>query len=320
MAANFESGITYGQKSWHEQEENRRADDIRRFSIVETIRGAKMDWRVSKHALAVATGDLAGTIAPMSYGIFRTDTWAQVGSVTQAYEVLQNEEIFAQFQPFADARQLAFESAGSLDGGRKIYVQARLCESDIDIGDNDVVRPYLLIASSHDRSISTHVGFTPQRVVCQNTLRMALGQDGYLRVRHRSGQKDSLALIMESIDLARADFAANCELYGKLKATPINHNDLRKYVRQVLDMDEVDADNSTCVKNQFEAILSKALFGKGQNADELSLWSAYNGVTEWITHNRQKNADPMKRNESNWFGSGAKLNDRALSIAMSLAT
>lgn len=324
MAANYDAGVTYGERAWHRQDENRAADDSRRFSVDETIK-AGLDWTVTKKQLAIApgSGDESGTIATDAYGIFRTDTtpWTHLGTVGPAYRVLQNREIFGYFQRFLDTGAIAFESCGSLDGGRRVFVQAKLCRDDFDIGGGDLIRPYLLIASGHDGLFSTRVGFTPQRVVCQNTLSMAISRGGLLKVRHTSGQKDALDTIMETVDLANQQFVANCEQYQKLQRCPITKDTLVKYVKHVLGIGEDQTRKDVPRKaKQLDRIVSLALHGRGQSPGELTLWSAYNGVTEWVSHFRQPSATPDKRLKSIYFGASRDTNETALAHALTLAS
>lgn len=339
MADLFESGVTFGAKSWHGKENNLQAGDDRRYSVQETIEAAGMNWGVTKLPLAIAaprpavldrwgkvlkpadlhSPDLAGEIAAGAYGVFRTDRWECLATVGEDYTCLQNRQIFEQFQPYLDCRELSFESAGSLDGGKRVYVQARLNIDDGDIGGGDKVSPMLLIASSHDGSLATRVGFTPIRVVCANTLAAAVSRGGLLRVKHTAGQNDAMAAVMETVDIARQQFVANCEQYRKLIRVGISKADLSRYVKQVLGLPEGKErkDFSTRVLNQFDHICRLALHGRGQSASELTLWSAYNGVTEWTSHFRQKSSDDRKK--SVWFGASAATNSKALELALTIA-
>lgn len=318
MAANYEAGVTYGERAWHGEDENRSADDSRRFSVEETIK-AGLDWSVAKKPLAIASteGDIAGTMAEGVFGVFRTDRWQCLGAVGSDYECLQNRDIFEQFQPFLDAGQLSFESCGSLDEGRRVFVQARLCQEDTDIGGGDTIAPMLLIASSHDGSLATRVGFTPVRVVCQNTLSAAVSRGGLLKIRHTKSQTAALDAVMKTCDVARQEFAATCEQYKQLQRLPIDRKTLEAYVRRVLEVKDGEKMSSRKARS-FDRIIRNALYGRGQSASELTAWSAYNGVTEWTTHSRQ--SDAKARQKSVWFGASAETNRKALGLALAIAS
>lgn len=317
MADNFESGVTFGERSWHGKEDNRGADDDARFSVERTLELSKMDWETVKlqDVVGPGQGELSGQECTDCFSVWRTDINRCLSHVGPDYTTLQNREIFERFQPFADANQLAFESAGALDGGKRVFVQARLAQDDIDVGNLDFVRPMLLLASSHDCSLATHIGFTPQRVVCDNTLSAAISRGGLLRVKHTKGQQDALDALMETVDIARSTFVASCEQYKRLQDKPINNKDLERYVKLVLDIQEEDKASQRTV-NQFEKIVMLAFHGKGQNPKELTAWSAYNGVTEWTSHFRQ--SDKNTRLKSVWFGASQKTNSKALELALAI--
>ena len=319
MAHLFESGVTYGEQSWHRREVNLTAADARRWSVEQTMAVAGMEWTVAKHPLAIApgNGDLSGTAADGVFGVFRTDNWQCLAACGADYRCLQNVEIFQQFQPFLDCRALSFESAGALDGGKRVYVQARLAADDHDIGGGDTIRPMLLIASSHDGSLATRVGWTLTRVVCNNTLAAAIGGGGLLRVKHTTGQREALAAIMETVDCARQQFTANCEQFARLQRCKISQRDLAAYVKAALQIDDAKKP-SPRIASQFDKVMRLALYGRGQSASELTAWSAYNGLTEWTSHYRQTSADA--RRKSLWFGTSAETNRRGLALALQLAT
>lgn len=319
MSHLFESGVTYGEKSWHKLENNLSADDGRRYSVDGTLAASGMDWQVAKFPLAIAGGhgELSGTDATGCYGVFRTDRWECLAAVGEDYRCLQNVDIFKQFQPFLDCRALSFETAGAIDGGKRVFVQARLAQDDTDIGGGDKIKPMLLIASSHDGSLATRVGFTPIRVVCNNTLTAAVSRGGLLRVKHTRSQHDALDAIMETVDLARQQFAATCEQYARLQRCGISERDLQAYVKRVLGIKDDDKP-STRTRNQFDKIIRCALYGKGNSRSELTAWSAFNGVTEWTSHYRQSSADA--RRKSVWFGASATTNAKALDLALELAS
>ncbi len=321
MSANFEAGVTYGSRSWHGEETNRAATDDRRFSVEETI-SEGLDWYVTKRPLAIAgsEGDLAGTAAPGCYGVFRTDTWQCLGGVGEDYRELQNREIFAQFQPFLDARALEFTSCGSLDGGRRVYVQARLAVDAADIGGGDIVEPMLLIASSHDGSLATRVGFTPQRVVCQNTLAAAIsGRNGreLLKIRHTRGQHDKLAGVMATVDAARMQWADTADTYRRLALARVSVDAVRDYACAVLDIDPAQRYVKGRKGAALDRVMRLARYGRGQSPGELTAWAAYNGVTEWTSHYRQSKAEA--RQKSVWFGASEATNRKALELAVQLA-
>ena len=321
MAANFESGVTYGDVSWHKAETNLPADDPRRFSVSDTIIAAKMDWTVTKYPLQIANchevpEEIRGGGIADRYAVVRSSDLAVLGTVGSTYECLQNIDLFKWFQPFLDTKEASLETAGSLDGGRIVWVMARLAgDIAIDAKSNDMIRKYLLLSSSHNGLHANQVGFSPTRVVCQNTLSMAHRNGRLLKVRHTKRQAESLELVRDTINLANQTFEATAEQYRRMLEVRLSESELRSYVKLVLNAPDDDSAMSGRMKNQVRRCVQLAIAGKGQDGEK-TVWHAYNGVTEFLSHH--KNKDAQKRQKSLWFGQSATQNSRAFDLAMQL--
>ena len=94
-----------------------------------------------------------------------------LGIVGPRFAVLQNKDAFGWFQPFLDAKEAALHTAGSLRGGSRIWVLAKLNRDPLVIAAGDEVEKFILLSHGHDGRLAVRGGFTPIRVVCQNTLR-----------------------------------------------------------------------------------------------------------------------------------------------------
>jgi phage/plasmid-like protein (TIGR03299 family) len=129
----------------------------------------------------------------------RSDTGAVLGVVGAGYRVFQNREAFDFLDALVGEGLAAYETAGALKGGRRVWLLARIPRELRPAGD-DLVLPYALLTNTHDGSMALRMIPTTVRVVWQNTLNLALGRAGAgagLTVRHR----DSLA---ERVQEARA--------------------------------------------------------------------------------------------------------------------
>jgi phage/plasmid-like protein (TIGR03299 family) len=104
---------------------------------------------------------------------------------------LQNVEAFEFFDPILGEGAATYETAGALGKGERVWILARL-SGDFNVAGGDVIRRYLLLSNSHDGTSSLQVKITPVRVVCNNTLTLALSQGGTLRVRHDRDVKTAL--------------------------------------------------------------------------------------------------------------------------------
>ena len=123
--------------------------------------------------------------------------------------------------------------------------------------------------------------------------------------------------VREVMDIANAEFEASAEQYRRLARRSINQADLRLYVKRVLKADEADA--GTRIKNIIEEIVGLAEAGRGNDLPSIrgTYWTAYNGISEWLTHERGRSGD--NRLNSLWFGDGATTNRLALAVALDMA-
>jgi phage/plasmid-like protein (TIGR03299 family) len=277
---------------------------------------AGLDWEVE--LVPLITADTQAQVAHRA--VRRTSDSKVLGVVGPRYAPLQNKDAFAWFQPFLDGREAALHTAGSLKSGSRIWVLAKLNRDPLVIAEGDTVEKFLLLSHGHDGSLAVRCGFTPVRVVCANTLAMAHGSDAskLIRIKHTRDVLENLANVREIMDLANATFEATAEQYRRLARKSINQADLRKYVRRVLKV-ESEEEISTRSKNIVEEIVRLAVVGRGNNLPSIrgTYWSAYNGVSEWLTYQRGRSED--NRLNSLWFGDSALTNRHALEVSLDMA-
>lgn len=133
----------------------------------EALELAGLDWQVESRNIYSDTG----AMIPGYRANVRSTDDAVLGVVSDRYRIVQNEEAF-QFTDDLLGEGVTYETAGSLQGGKKVWMLARLPRKYLIAGDQ--VEPYLVIFNSHDGSSGVKVAMTPIRVVCQNTLNLAL--------------------------------------------------------------------------------------------------------------------------------------------------
>lgn len=316
MSHHFHSGVMIGESAWHGLGTVIPADDERRFSTEETLCLAGACFDVEKVPQFI---ELNGhRVQTGSYATVRTDTNAVLGTVGEKYTPLQNVDQFQWFQPFLDTREVAFETAGVLKEGSVVWALARILSGDgvVDAGGGDKINKYLMTYTSHDGSLATGVMFAPVRVVCWNTLSMNFASDvaKRLKVRHTKRQVTTLNEIRETINLMDRQFEATASQFQKLKRAIINKDDMVKYFKIVFEADKQD-EVSTRLSNIIDRCLDLSYTGRGNTGE--SAWDAYNGLTEWLSHERGNDKNRLHQNQ---WGPGAAINSRALNVALQLAS
>jgi len=313
MPANVETMMYHGKLPWHGL--GTSLPDEHLYDIDAAMIAAGLDWQAEK--IGLVTADTASEVP--AFGVRRMTDKKVIGVVGPRYHILQNRDAFTWFKPFLSAKAASLHTAGSLNEGSRVWVLAKLNKDPIEVAPNDTVEKYLLLSHSHDGTLSVRVGFTPVRVVCVNTLAMAHNSHAskLIRVRHSKSVVQNLENIRDVMNLANQEFEATAEQYRLLATRQINQNDLVKYVKKVLNITEEEL--SVRNKNIIESVLEKCESGMGNNNPAVSgtWWTAYNGITEYLTYERGRNGNT--RLNSLWFGANAIANKNALELAVSLS-
>lgn len=284
-------------------------------TVGEAIAAGGLDWEVELVPLVTADRSQA---AP-ARAVRRVGDEQVLGVVGRGYHALQNRAAFQFFQPFLDAGLATLHTGGSLSGGRKVWLLARIEREPLVVGPDDEVRKFVLLSNSHDGTTSVRVGFTPIRVVCANTLALAHGGAGgrLIRVRHTRQLQGNLDALREVMDLADREFAATAEQFRFLAGRHISRSDLDAYVRWVFGI------TTETPNGQQKRILGSVerLFETGRGSELATAkgkwWGAYNAVTEFLAYERGRGQDT--RLGSLWFGDSARRNADALAAAVTLA-
>src|SRR5262249_30005108 len=133
---------------------------------------AHLDWTVEKWPLRAVKQSFDVPVDG-SFATIRTDTRAVLGVVSDQYRVLQNVAAFAFMDEAISEGAAMWETAGALNDGRRVWMLARIPKS-VKAMQGDEIKPYALLCSSHDGSLAVHIKPTTVRVVCNNTLTLAL--------------------------------------------------------------------------------------------------------------------------------------------------
>lgn len=163
MSANVESMFYVRETPWH----GLGTRVLEAPSSKEALIAAGLDWKVVQEPIYTETKEL---IDGYSANIKDVDR-RLLGVVTDRYKVIQNEEAFA-FTDGLLGEGVRYETAGSLQGGKKVWMLAHMPHEYIISGEH--ISPYLLFSNTHDGSGAVKVALTPIRVVCNNTLNLAL--------------------------------------------------------------------------------------------------------------------------------------------------
>lgn len=310
MSHEFESGFFVSQPAWHGLGSVLNNPP----SIVDAIEETGLDWQVEEKPIFFGQGEELKQIESHKSLIRSTDRKV-LGVVSNNYQPLQNIDAFKFFDFLLHDNDVSLEAAGSLKEGKRVWVLAKVNNLTTDVNKDDAVNPYLLLSNSHDGSLAIWIQFTPIRVVCQNTLSFALANrkenqeiGRAFRIRHQGDINLKLAQAKNALNFAKQKFQTTIDEYQAMANRNISRYELDYYLSQVLD---TETPQSTRAYPQIVANFESGRGNKGQ-----SLWDAYNGLTEWLDHQRGNSQDT--RLNSSWFGTSAKTRVLAHKTALEL--
>lgn len=285
---------------------------------------AGMNWQIQESPvryMADAVGHL-GTIHSFleKKVLYRSDSKDALSVVSKRYQVVQPREVLDFYRDLTERSGYELETAGVLKGGRKLWALARTGQSAALKG-NDVVNGYLLLATSCDGTLATTATPTTVRVVCNNTLSIAVnGASQAIKVPHSTrfnpqAVKQQLGIAVSQWD----DFMHRMRMLAERK---VKDREAKDFLRSVLS--EVQTGNPERTGLSNERALTKVLSlydGHGRGAEleaaKGTAWGLLNAVTEYVDHERRARSREY-RMETAWFGQGAVIKQRALNTALQL--
>jgi phage/plasmid-like protein (TIGR03299 family) len=201
---------------------------------------------------------------------------------------------------------------------RLVWILAKLPDDIRVIGD-DIAEKFLLLSNSHEGSSSVQVKFTPIRVVCQNTLTMALNQGRGIRIPHTRNLVERMAAARDALGIIKRRFEDITTDFQTMASIQLNNDHLDFYLSKVFPMPADHEDERAKVRVQQARDESTRLFTDGQGNSTApvlgTLWAAYNGIAEYVDHTMHYRKGD-RRLDAIWFGSGYLFKARAFKIAM----
>jgi phage/plasmid-like protein (TIGR03299 family) len=269
----------------------------------ELLSDTKTTWGVTKKPLTCPDG-----YPTESFGIYRNDNNKWLGTVGKTYEMMQNSTLAENIIEASMDISEKFRG-GELYGGKKVYYQAQLQDTQIA---NDTIKRYITGLNSHDGSSSIGFGFTNTVVVCQNTFYMAMKEVN--RFRHSASAQQRVELAREEIRRVLKAESGLMDNYKRMADTKISTVVTKRVIADLFGFNEEDFDKDTkdfSTKKvndmaKFSQILESELSSHGQ-----TLWGLFNAVT-WKTNHQDVKEN--KGLENVMVGSGYRKNLNAYNI------
>ena len=276
---------------------------------------AELDWTVSRRKIVTECG-----LKTNDWALLVRDSDNQIlGPCGKNYIPIQNADVFSFFDKFVKAGAMKMETAGSLDDGRQVWGLAAI-NKGFCLPGGDEVNGYLLFSQPHIWGKSMTIMFTPIRVVCNNTLTMALGQrsNRFTMPHVRIFDQDVAERASQALGLASGHletFKVTSELLARVA---YDEKQVSKYLTQLFQPALIaDHEDRSLWAKTADEVYNCIHTQPGAKMSEGTWWSALNAVTYYVDHKAGRNRDASL--QSAWFGPRAALKRKALDLAVEYA-
>lgn len=314
---------------------------------------AGMYWRIESSDVSYMAQNERGQSIIMPYEeqrvLYRSDTHAPLSVVSQRYQEVQPKQILEFYRDLTEQSGFELETAGVLKGGKKFWALAKTGQTSALKG-KDVSNGYILLATACDGTLATTAQFTSIRVVCNNTLAIALkGQNssaGVVKVPHST--KFDAEKIKQQLGISVRAWEDHMYEMKQLSQRKVTQTEAAAYFDAVfnntsLSMPEQEdgiiqfyrnvamqaqsnnpatkADNKTEPNGRAMSKVMTMFNGQGRGAELSSAKDTAYGllcsITEFADHERRAMSQDH-RLDSAWFGAGAGLKQRGLEQALAM--
>jgi len=284
------------------------------------LRLAGLDWVVEKRPVYFQAGAAVQEVMDKK-AIVRTEDESILGIVANTYEPIQNTEVFDFLDSLVGEGLAMFHTAGSLFGGRRIFISCKLPTS-FKVGP-DQIDKYLVAMTSHDATTAFHIKWTPIRVVCNNTLTAAMGRTfkDAVSIYHTKEYGKKVESAREILGLTEGYYQRLDELFNRLIEVPMDASEFQNFTQRLIPQPEKEDGekvNLTRWEKRQAELLNVFKTGIGLDAVKDTRWAAYNAVAEDVDHHRKtkkvKHEVEETRMTSIVWGYGADTKQRAFEM------
>ena len=331
MAHNIGQMFYFGERPWHKL----GTKLPRPASVLEALAAGGLDWEVDLVPVVPAgepNSEIAHRVAVVRKDRAPGEPGRVVGVVHPGFVPLQNRQGAMMLDALLGQGQRVYHTGGYLKQGEVIWLLAKL-PHDIRVRGKDVLETYLLFTNSHDGSIGIDIRLTTVRVVCQNTLSLALSKKATGKVFLRA-HNGSYGLLREEakgfFEFATRQSKEAETLFSRLASEPCADSGFQAFLRQLLPDPRKPASALTnpavrrgyetrmaTVRATREQILDIHLFGMpGEEipSAEKTWWGALNTITGWVDHVQEIDSD---RYAHILMGAGDRIKTTALELIRS---
>ena len=304
---NFAETAFVGDTPWHGLGQHIHEDS----TIEEWAVQAGMNWDVRSSQVEYSMPPFGHQHFLGQNVLYRSDTGLPLSVVSDKYRPVQPIECLEFFRNLIVDNGFKIQVAGTLKGGKRLWAIADTGKY-AEVTKGDGVGGFLLLSTSCDRTLSTTARFTSVRVVCNNTLQMAMEDNSHC-VKFTHMQNFNVGAAQDKLMKGVESFGSFIKMAQYMQQQQMDSNAANRFlVNLVSTFTQVDGEGYDITQNRTYAKILRLFDGeaKGSNLVGHTRWGMLNAVTEYYDHLKPaQNTDA--RLDSAWFGAGNKIKDKA---------
>lgn len=282
MPANVETMFYVRKKPWH----GLGTMVAEAPTSADALRLAGLDWKIESRSVFADTG----LLIPGYYANTRTSDNKVMGIVGSKYQIVQNQDAF-DFTDSLIGEGIRYETAGSLRGGRTIWLLGKMPERYIA---GDKFEPYICFTNTHDGTGAVRACMTPVRVVCNNTLNLALkdAQRKWSTI-HRGNIQMKLEEARETLELADVYLKRLDEEADRLANESLTQGEMEEVLDKMFPVDEDASERTKRTAEKAKEEIIVCTLRPDLAAFLGTKWGFLNAVSDYVGH-----SEPARRTQN----------------------
>ena len=345
MAHQFDSGLFVKDAAWHGLG---NVVETAPETTDEALRLAGMDWTVEEQPMVTFGADGIPQALDGWKALKRSDNGSILHVAREDYTIVQNHQAFGFFDELLTDGSCELSAAVALNEGKRVAITANIKAERAEVVPGDEVFSKLVLFNAHDGSLALGVMFTATRVVCANTLAIAVNEakrakfkqgddlavaadQRVIRLRHTKNIHENLGIVKDAINLSARRFDLTLQQYKAMASAKMSDDLFKAYLNKVfaaeLAANATGTDETRTIESMrcYDQLTANFQAGIGSDIAGVrgTVWQGYQAVTEYLTHQKASNTTDeteTARNRLNslWFGTSAKTTERAHLEALAL--
>ena len=308
MAHMIETMAYAGETPWHGLGK-RVLNDL---TPAQMLKEAQLDWTVEKRPLSFSQNNGLQVMTEHS-ALVRSSDESVLSIVSNDWNPVQNETAFEFFHDFVMAGDMEMHTAGSIKDGKNVWALAKVRDG-FEILGGDTVESYLLFSNPHEYGKCIDIRFTPIRVVCNNTLTLALGSRSDLMVRLNHRGSFDAGMVKQTLGIAQTKMSSYKEMAEFLASREYNDTTVVEYLKEVFPSASKKEEKLSRPAQTAYSVLETQ---PGSEFGKNSWWQAFNAVTFSTDHLLGQSQET--RLQSSWYGVNRQKKIAALEKAVEYA-